>query len=46
VTGQQARVGAEKNLYGFEWFEPTPPSSIGSIYIAMNTQAYEKGNGQ
>ena len=31
-----------KNLYGFEWFEPAPPGSIGSIYIAMTTQAYEE----
>ncbi len=38
--------GSAKNLYGLEWFEPTPPGSIGSIYIAMATQTNEEGNGQ
>lgn len=27
------------NLYGLEWFEPLPPSSITSVYISM---AYEE----
>lgn len=39
-------IGSAKNLYGLEWFEPTLPGSIGSIYIAMATQTNEEGNGQ
>lgn len=35
-----------ENLYGLEWFAPAPPGSIGSIYIAMADQPYEKGSGQ
>jgi len=37
--------GPEKNLYGIEWFDPAPPGSIGSIYITMDGQPHEKGNG-
>ncbi len=35
-----------KDLYGLEWFAPTPPGSIDSVYIAMADQPYERGNGQ
>lgn len=35
-----------RNLYGLEWFAPVPPGSIGSFYIAMADQPYEKGSGQ
>ncbi len=28
-------------LYGLEWFDPAPPGSISSIYIAMAEQSYE-----
>ncbi|GBE12690.1 hypothetical protein BMS3Abin13_00982 [bacterium BMS3Abin13] len=36
----------EKNLSGLEWFDPAPPGSIGSIYIAMTTQTYQEGTGR
>ena len=39
-------IEAGKDLYGFEWFAPAPPDSIGSIYIAMANQPRERGNGQ
>ncbi len=35
-----------EDLHGLEWFAPVPPGSIGSIYIAMADQPYEKGSGQ
>lgn len=44
MTGQGMRRGPEKNLSGLEWFEPIPPGSIGSVYIAMATQPYQEGN--
>ena len=44
ITGRNASIEPEKNLYGLEWFDPAPPDSIGSVYIAMATQTYQKGN--
>ncbi len=43
IDGRWMPVGhssgqATDNLYGLEWFEPSPPSSITSVYISM---AYE-----
>ncbi len=35
-----------EELHGLEWFSPVQPGSIGSIYIAMAEQSYEKGNEQ
>jgi len=46
VTGRNVLVAQRSNLYGLEWFEPAPPGSIASIYIAMADQPYEKGTGQ
>jgi len=43
VTRRNAFVDQGKDLYGLEWFAPAPPGSIGSIYIAMADQPYEKG---
>jgi len=43
---QNVLVEQGKDLYGLEWFGPTPPGSLGSIYIAMADQPYEKGKGQ
>jgi len=34
------------SIYGLEWFEPTPPGSIGSVYVSLYTQSYQGGNGQ
>jgi anti-sigma factor RsiW len=31
----QASVAEAKNLDGFEWFSPTPPASLGSIYMTL-----------
>jgi len=44
MTRQGMSSQPEKNLSGLEWFEPTPPGSIGSVYIAMTTQTYQEGN--
>lgn len=44
LTGVGMSGEAGKSLYGLEWFEPTPPGSIGSVYIAMATQPYQEGN--
>ncbi len=30
-----------ETLYGLEWFDPAPPGSISSVYIAMAEQSYE-----
>jgi len=46
LSGQNVSIEPERNLYGFEWFAPVPPGSIGSIYIAMADQPHEKGSGQ
>lgn len=46
VTGPGVSIEPGKNLYGLEWFAPTPLGSIGSIYIAMADQPYERENGQ
>ena len=44
VTGRNMYIEPEKNLYGLEWFDPAPPGSISSAYIAMVTQTYQEGN--
>jgi len=46
VTGRNVLIEQRKDLYGLEWFDPAPPGSIGSIYIAMADQPYEQGSGQ
>ncbi|NOY12251.1 MAG: hypothetical protein GXP51_00710 [Deltaproteobacteria bacterium] len=46
VTRRNVLIEQGKDLYGLEWFAPVPPGSIGSIYIAMADQLYEKGSGQ
>lgn len=46
MTGKALHAERNENLYGVEWFDPAPPDSIGSIYIAMTTPIYEQGNGQ
>jgi len=46
VTRRNVLIEQGKDLYGLEWFAPAPPGSIGSIYIAMAYQPYEKGSGQ
>jgi len=46
VAERVARVEPGRNLSGLEWFNPTPPGSIASIYVAMAEQPYEKGTGQ
>lgn len=36
ISGNQAASVAEaENLDGFEWFSPTPPSSLGSAYLTL-----------
>jgi len=46
MTGPDVSIEPGKDLAGLEWFAPTPPGSIGSIYIAMADQRHERGNGQ
>jgi len=46
LTGGQVSTGQENDLYGLEWFEPTLPGSIGSVYIAMADEDYGKGRRQ
>ena len=46
VTRRNVLPEQVKDLYGREWFAPAPPGSIGSIYIAMANQPYEKEGGQ
>lgn len=46
VTETGVNIEAGNDLYGIEWFSPTPPGSIGSIYLAMVDQPYERGYGQ
>ncbi|NOZ84888.1 MAG: hypothetical protein GXP49_01230 [Deltaproteobacteria bacterium] len=46
VTRRKMPIEQGKDLYGLEWFAPVPPGSIGSIYIAMADQPYERGSGQ
>lgn len=41
VTGLDMSIEPGDNLYGLEWFDPAPPGSISSIYIAMAEQSYE-----
>ncbi len=41
VTGPGMSIEPGDNLYGLEWFDPAPPGSISSIYIAMAEQSYE-----
>ena len=38
VTGSNMSIDPGNNLYGLEWFDPAPPGSISSIYIAMAEQ--------
>ncbi len=44
VFEQNLNIKAEDNFYGMEWFNPVPPGSIGSIYIAITDQTHRKGN--
>ncbi len=40
-TGPDMGIEAGESIYGLEWFDPLPPDSIGSVYIAMVEQPYE-----
>ncbi len=44
MTGRGMNSEPGKNISGLEWFDPAPPGSISSIYIAMTTQTYQEGN--
>lgn len=44
MIGRDASAEQRENLYGLEWFEPTPPGSIGSVYLAMTTRRDERGD--
>ena len=44
VSGRDVSSASGKNLYGLEWFDPTPPGSLVSVYLAMTTQPYQEGN--
>jgi len=46
ITRRNVLAEPGKDLYGLAWFAPAPPGSIGSIYIAMADQPYERGSGQ
>ena len=46
MTKRNVGLRQGKDLYGLEWFAPAPPSSIGSVYIAMADQLYEEGTEQ
>ncbi len=46
VGGSGVSTEPSKDLYGLEWFDPAPPGSIGSIYMAVADQLYEEGNGE
>ncbi len=41
VTGPEMSIEPGDTLYGLEWFDPAPPGSISSIYIAMTEQSYQ-----
>jgi anti-sigma factor RsiW len=47
LNGGQVMIGPDMsiepgtNLYGLEWFNPAPPGSLSSIYLAMAEQSYE-----
>lgn len=43
--GLSTSAAAEtENLYGFEWFSPTPPASLGAAYINLAlTKRDERG---
>ncbi|HEB69931.1 MAG TPA: hypothetical protein ENI88_09980 [Desulfobulbus sp.] len=41
VTRPDMNIEPGDTLYGLEWFDPAPPGSISSIYIAMAEQSYE-----
>lgn len=40
-----ASVGEPENLAGFEWFSPTPPASLGSIYLSYVSAMPANGEG-
>lgn len=40
-TGPVMGIEAGESTYGLEWFDPIPPGSIGSVYIAMAGQAHK-----
>ncbi len=45
LVDEQGQVkGSVKNQYGLEWFDPTPPGSVGSVYLAMTSSLNEEGN--
>ena len=46
LTGGGMRDEPNENLYGIEWFDPAPPGSIGSSYIAVTTGIYGQVKGQ
>jgi len=46
VTERKILIEQGKDTYGLEWFSSVPPSSIGSTYIAMAKQSYEKRSEQ
>jgi len=41
---RQASVAEAENLDGFEWFSPTPPTSLGSAYLALASTSIETGD--
>jgi len=42
MTGRRSvAMQPNTNLYGLEWFEPAPPGTISSAYIAMAEQVHE-----
>jgi len=40
-----ASVGEPENLAGFEWFSPTPPASLGSVYLTYISSMPANGEG-
>jgi len=45
LVDKQGQVkGSVQNLYGLELFDPTPPGSVDSIYLAMASPLNEEGN--
>ena len=43
LSGSLSTAAAEtENLYGFEWFSPTPPASLGAAYINLALTAREE----
>jgi anti-sigma factor RsiW len=39
----RATVAEAENLDGFEWFSPTPPASLGSVYLTLASSTPDEG---